>query len=112
MSDIFLNGVLAGVCSEELAEAVGKYCTKLEAENNKWLRLAQEFERENETLRELLIERDGGTHDADCKVHNPGIKRCNCGHAEVVELRSRLALDELLEERQEMESLATGNSLD
>ena len=32
--------------------------------------------------------------------------------AEVVELRSRLALDELLEERQEMESLATGNSLD
>ena len=85
---------------------------ELEAENNKWLRLAQEFERENETLRELLIERDGGTHDADCKVHNPGIKRCNCGHAEVVELRSRLALDELLEERQEMESLATGNSLD
>ena len=32
--------------------------------------------------------------------------------AENKELRSRLALDELLEERQEMESLATGNSLD
>ena len=32
--------------------------------------------------------------------------------AEVAKLRSRLALDDLLEERQEMESLATGNSFD
>ena len=38
MSEIYLNGELAGVCSEELAEGVGKYCAKLEADN-KALRL-------------------------------------------------------------------------
>ena len=41
---------------------------------------------ENKKLRELLRERDGDTHDADCKINNPAIKRCNCGHDEVMAL--------------------------
>jgi len=41
---------------------------------------------ENTRLRKLLIERDGGTHDTDCKIHNPSIKRCTCGHDEVAAL--------------------------
>jgi len=41
------------------------------------------LEAENARLRELLRERDGGTHDVDCKIHRPSINRCNCGHDEV-----------------------------
>jgi hypothetical protein len=35
-----------------------------------------------ERLRALLIERDGGTHDPDCRS-NYG-RKCNCGHDAVV----------------------------
>ena len=38
---------------------------------------------ERDSYRELLDLRDGGTHDADCKIHNPGVKQCNCWHDEV-----------------------------
>lgn len=34
-------------------------------------------------LRGLLTERDGGSHDATCKIYNPKIQTCNCGHKEV-----------------------------
>ena len=36
-------------------------------------------------LRDLLNERDGGNHDADCKaLRATGPKLCNCGHDAVV----------------------------
>ena len=38
-------------------------------------------------LRELLIARDGGDHDVDCKT-NKG-RQCNCGHDSVKEYFSR-----------------------
>lgn len=37
---------------EEANAIAQRYIRKLEAESNKWLRIAQEFERENEVLRE------------------------------------------------------------
>ena len=46
-------------------------------------------------LEALLIERDGGTHDDDCKIHNPGIKQCNCGHEEVNALLGSKAVPEI-----------------
>jgi hypothetical protein len=49
-----------------------------------WKEYADELQAENAKLRELLAERDGGTHDADCKINRPAIKRCNCGHDEVM----------------------------
>jgi len=37
------------------------------------------------SLRDLLNERDGGNHDADCKaLRATGPKLCNCGHDAVV----------------------------
>ena len=56
---------------------------ELESDNHYQRKRIAELEAENKALLELLIERDGGTHDADCKIHNPGIKRCNCGHDDV-----------------------------
>lgn len=39
-----------------------------------------------ETLRDLLRQRDGGAHDADCKyLRGNGSQRCNCMHFEVLE---------------------------
>lgn len=32
-------------------------------------------------LENLLYQRDGGSHDADCKIHYG--RPCNCGHEEV-----------------------------
>ena len=54
-------------------------------------RLAHKVRRlslENAELRKVLTERDGGSHDADCKaLHHWGpAKPCNCGHDEVVKL--------------------------
>ena len=53
-----------------------------------------------------------GSIKAGGEVSKRGVKRIAELEAEVAKLRSRLALDDLLEERQEMESLATGNSFD
>lgn len=39
---------------------------------------------ERNALRELLIHRDGGAHDGDCKVQYG--KSCNCGHDDVLKL--------------------------
>jgi hypothetical protein len=42
---------------------------------------------ENENLRELLLERDGGVHDSDCPARWPEEYRnpvCKCGHDEAV----------------------------
>jgi hypothetical protein len=32
----------------------------------------------------LLIERDGGNHDADCRIHNWPERGCSCGHLDVI----------------------------
>ena len=38
-------------------------------------------------LEDMLRERDGGTHDADCKaIRWNDESMCNCGHNDVVEL--------------------------
>lgn len=45
-----------------------------------------DLEAERDELLAVLIDRDGGVHDMDCKVHNPHVRVCNCGHEEAQQL--------------------------
>jgi len=47
------------------------------------------MERMISELELLLMIRDGGSHDVDCKVNRPSIGICNCGHKEVLEYQDR-----------------------
>ena len=53
---------------------------ELEAVNLAKDRLILAKKAENQRLREALIERDGGSHDSDCKIYRMAIRKCTCGH--------------------------------
>lgn len=92
-----LNEVVRPDPFQSIADVEGSDARFIAAARDLVPAMADRIAAQEALLREAMAaldERDGGTHDEDCKVFRPFINLCNCGHertrATLAKLRAHL----------------------